>query len=929
MDINVYRALFKEATGAVKQCVFQGHESQIFNDTGKTVAERLLDILKNLSSPFDASASYPVGASCFVPGEDRLFKFTSKKEPGPWDDSVVEQVTLTEIISDMEKALTDKINDNASDLSDGLNAKIEARLLSSSAEKPYRDDKTYSVGDVCTKDGKIYCMIQEKLPGNWDDTLVEEITIGRLIRESRASVLNEVKNTLKGFVSGSAIASNEFDEGENYSTGDTVFYESKLYRFIQNKLAGVFDSSMVEEITLEGLLSELETKIKNDISSMPTDCAKMRALAPEFDETKAYSVGDYISKDGLLYKIIKNKPAGTWDDASVEETKVVDLDIGGSSAPISQNVTKIANISTNGKVHDIDFTNFIDGETIIAPATGWMYAETSRGQAGKNAYVNIYVAKDHVDFEDSSSHYYSALNDRVYDIGNTSSLAPVTKGDTVEIYFNQPLTALRIFEVEPIEPKYLTDRTELASLMWSDAVADKIIEVDDLDQYDQVEFELSNNIDGTIAEGVSRYVFNNANLNAFQFDYNLSVTKLAMIRWLFDKIPEGLNIRSRTGYSGDFNGVNIKIYGVKTINVDDLVNPIVTDEKKLLYSGNVTGNGDITVGDMSIYNRINIKAFVENPDGSRRLFEDAELIKESGKHTFISINLNANSVIGFYRVTYINGTTIGISDFVALNVSGLKFYTEIYGYNEVLVNDLINELALKSVDTLLEMTEITATGEIPLSKPISEYDRVELSVYAEFSSGTIYKINTMIMEDDIPASFVYPSLNNSNMIRAFLFNVKLHESQITVISIGHEPVINKVFAKVEGYKFAPQEIINPEDLKPVVETKKVRTLLFDTELLFGGQMGELPVTNETFDYLTVEIWGSQSNDSTFTKIGSATFIDGNQNGAISFNNEEAMLFVNIQFVDNRFAIDSTGRSINSPIIKIYGHRYETTVSFTN
>lgn len=191
------------------------------------------------------------------------------------------------------------------------------------------------------------------------------------------------------------------------------------------------------------------------------------------------------------------------EDVLVLSRKYTERLMQGAGDPaIVQNVTQIANITPNGKVHEIDFSDLVSGHKIIAPATGWMYAETSRGQAGKNAYVNIYVAKGSVDFADPSSHYYSALNDRTYEIGITSALAPVTKGDTVKIYFNQPLAALRIFEVEPIEPKYITDRKELATLNFKEIVPNKIINIDDIDQYDKLEMVIINN-----SETVSRYIF--------------------------------------------------------------------------------------------------------------------------------------------------------------------------------------------------------------------------------------------------------------------------------------------------------------------------------------------------------------------------------------------------------------------------------------
>lgn len=561
MNVTVHRGLFKDASGIVRQCVFQGHESQVFNDNGKTVGERLLDILKDLSAPFDPAASYLVGACCFLPNEDRLYKFTADKAPGDWDASIVEQVTLVEIIEDVEKSLTDKINDDVTGLGTEINEKLESYLLSSSAEKPYRDDKTYSAGDVCTRNGKIYCFIDDKGHGDWDDTKVEEITVGRLIRESRASVVNEIKNTLKSFVLGSAITSNEFSEDENYNLGDKVFHDSKLYRFIQNKLAGSWDASMVEEITLEGLFNELEASIRADIPTVPTDYAKMSALAPEFDATKAYVTGDYISYEGLLYKVIADKSAGDWDSAKVETTKVVDLDIGGGGQTIQQNVTKIANISPNGNVINIPLTGIVNNSKIVMPATGWLQAKITGA-----GYISLSVG-DRVVYNDanSSGAYYAEIT--------------VTKGDTVVINFpsGATLSALQIFEVPPVDGTLYVKAEESIFKSHIDKSGTYKVDVD-LSQYDKISARCWDGNRGAIGY-LDETIIDGTIWNAVIYSENFYV--------YYTLSEDGtVSVPALKGSSE----YALELIGKKYARVDEYVPPVGLRERKVLMHETVSAN---------------------------------------------------------------------------------------------------------------------------------------------------------------------------------------------------------------------------------------------------------------------------------------------------------------------------------------------------
>ncbi|MCD8150611.1 MAG: hypothetical protein LUE92_13845, partial [Clostridiales bacterium] len=58
---------------------------------------------------------------------------------------------------------------------------------------------------------------------------------------------------------------------------------------------------------------------------------KNAALPAEYDSTKAYSAGDYVTKDGVTYRALVNMSAGEWDESLWEETNLY-LDSGSAGA---------------------------------------------------------------------------------------------------------------------------------------------------------------------------------------------------------------------------------------------------------------------------------------------------------------------------------------------------------------------------------------------------------------------------------------------------------------------------------------------------------------------------------------------------------------------------------------------------------------------
>ena len=539
------------------------------------------------------------------------------------------------------------------------------------------------------------------------------------------------------------------------------------------------------------------------------------------------------------------------EDVLVLSRKYTERLMQGAGDPaIVQNVTQIANITPNGKVHEIDFSDLVSGHKIIAPATGWMYAETSRGQAGKNAYVNIFVAKGSVDFAAPSSHYYSALNDRTYDIGITSALAPVTKGDTVEIYFNQPLAALRIFEVEPIEPKYITDRKELATLNFKEIVPNKIINIDDIDQYDKLEMVIINN-----SETVSRYIFENKNVNSFLVDYNLSVTYLRLIRYAFDKVPEGLKVRSKSGYEVTLNGMTLYIYGIKNISADDLVNPIVTDEKKLLYSGNVTAGGNITVSDMPKYDNIEMSGFLVLSNGEKRIFKSLPYIRDPMRSTLINFELG--NVQSFIEAEYVDDTTIRLKNLKAANLNGYILHIEIHGYNDVNVKDLINPV-VKDKEKLLYSGYVTGNGHITVGD-MSKYDKIYIKAFSETTNGVRRLFDELeLIRGSEKGTHISIYLNKDSLIG--FYTIKQVDN--TTVSISDYIALN--YGKFYMEIYGRNEVLVNDLVNDLV--------IGDTVELYKGTpikgINKLNRKIEDYDYYLAElIYNNRQREQLFIKVG--------------------------------------------------------------
>jgi hypothetical protein len=91
----------------------------------------------------------------------------------------------------------------------------------------------------------------------------------------------------------------KFSVNKSYSKGDSCIYNDYLWKFTSDKPAGEWDNSVVEQCRImdfvDGVNGRL-TQVQSQI--VPTASIESGATA-----SKAYNAGDFLVKDGILYKV--------------------------------------------------------------------------------------------------------------------------------------------------------------------------------------------------------------------------------------------------------------------------------------------------------------------------------------------------------------------------------------------------------------------------------------------------------------------------------------------------------------------------------------------------------------------------------------------------------------------------------------------------
>lgn len=128
-----------------------------------------------------------------------------------------------------------------------------------------------------------------------------------------------------------------FKSTETYNPGDLVYYRNKLYKCLNTHTgawaAGDFAST------------DVSTAINAAVGALDATKSDLSNLAAPFSEETAYSAGDYVEYNGLVYRCT-NDHTGAWDADDFSATT-----IGAELSGLNSNLTNYSftdSITTHG-----------------------------------------------------------------------------------------------------------------------------------------------------------------------------------------------------------------------------------------------------------------------------------------------------------------------------------------------------------------------------------------------------------------------------------------------------------------------------------------------------------------------------------------------------------------------------------------------------
>lgn len=282
VDFDVIAPAFEiQKAYSIGDCVFKdqklykfitNHAVNVNWNDNHVIQTNLHDLLKGwtpinmVADIFDRKNAYT--KQDYVIKDYKLYRFiTNHSSNTDWNDSQVENVTIS-----MELA----------------------KLLNPlSVAENFSTDKAYQQKDYVLKDGKLYRFITDHaINTGWRDNQVKELTV--------AECLKELSNL-------TAIAP-IFSEEENYKKGSCVFNKGVLYQFIVDHEAGVWNPQEVKVTSINQRLQELSNS---------------QVIAPVFNSNTYYPVGKYVFKNNELYRFkIEHIENTDWNNEQVEKITI-------------------------------------------------------------------------------------------------------------------------------------------------------------------------------------------------------------------------------------------------------------------------------------------------------------------------------------------------------------------------------------------------------------------------------------------------------------------------------------------------------------------------------------------------------------------------------------------------------------------------------
>jgi len=273
------------------------------NDIYNTIKE----VSDMITGEFNTTTAYQVGQVVVYDGH--LYKFDVSHAAGAWDDTEVTETTVIELMGAIDS---------------NLKATIDS--VSHMIAPEFDPTQAYSVDDIVAYGHNLYTFTSAHTANTpWDSTEVTQMPVSDLIE-----IINNSIDGLKHFIAPI------FSSSTNYKIGDLVYYNNSLYTFNKDHAAGAWDSRDV--VTAPDLSAYVKAMVTFALSYAISSLSD--SIAPAFDSTEAYAVGDIVmhtvfseseesditATKAELCRFTSAHTADTpWNDSEVERISVLDL----------------------------------------------------------------------------------------------------------------------------------------------------------------------------------------------------------------------------------------------------------------------------------------------------------------------------------------------------------------------------------------------------------------------------------------------------------------------------------------------------------------------------------------------------------------------------------------------------------------------------
>lgn len=455
---------------------------------------------------------------------------------------------------------------------------------------------------------------------------------------------------------------------------------------------------------------------------------------------------------------------------TIEAGDNIAIDQDGSTLTISATAggfgggTKIANISPNGNVIDLDISGATSPYIITSPATGWINAGCQTP-----GWIIITV--------NGAMSQRAQMTD-----SNPYVVMPVTKGDTITIVFNKPLASARIYEVPPVDGTlYIKNKDILYNGV---VLRTGDITVEDMSDYDEIMVSVGLALDGETINFSTLALQKDGERIMFDNYYNGRILHMAL-SMVNDTT---LNVDSYFISGSIAKGLAISVTGIKYARVDEYIPPVVKESEKLILNAVISNMGPI-----------NFAAPINANEDCRAELWCRNITDKIYKINDLALVKNENNILSYIYEGFRNFVSL---DFTkdGINITNFatnfkEIFLKIFSRKNITIEEIKPSVSLITNDVLFNK-KITATGnQGPID--INGYDEIICTQQVESDNGRIYSTLTTIYDAEETNAV---SLDYGNT-RVGLINFELSGGKVNVLSFRNDNFAS-VGLKIIGRKFA-------------------------------------------------------------------------------------------------------------------------------